>query len=294
MQQFAEFETQLRFDPGQRGLAQELRPGTLAVAAERLRQAGHVAIATGFFVPNAGAIETDGPPGTAFLARALEQLGKRVTILCPTTAAAAMMVCREQLKANYALFTLTPGTIVSESILDEVACDVFVGLEYPGQTSDGTCRNMRGRDISEFVPILDGVLEDAKARGIYTIAIGDGGNELGCGSAGARVAFSPDGLCIASRADADTIICAGISNWGGYAIIAALSVLEDFELLPTAEEEYQLLQELSRVGVVDGVTHQLVPTVDGMSVDASMGFLRELNTLTEQFLEQKRAAATSA
>lgn len=294
MLQFAEFETQLRFDPGCRGLAQQLRPGTLAIAAERLAHAACVAIATGFFVPAAGAIETDGPPGTAFLARALERLGKQVVVLCPTTATQAMRVCKESLGLNYSIRELTPGTIVASSILNDIACDVFVGLEYPGQTADGTCRNMRGIDISEHVPILDGVLDSAKAQGLYTMAIGDGGNELGCGSTGACVAFAPDGKCIASRTDADTVICAGVSNWGAYAVVAALSVLENTELLPTAEEEYQLLVELSKVGVVDGVTHRLVPQVDGLSVDASMGFLRELNALTEQFLEQKRSAATSA
>ena len=294
MHQFAEFEMHLRFDPGQRGLAQELRPGTLAVAADRLLQASRVTIATGFFVPNAGAVESDGPPGTAFLARALEKLGKQVTILCPATAAEAMRACKEHLQASFTVVPLDPGTIVSEHILDEVPCDVFVGLEYPGQGADGTCRNMRGRDISEFVPILDTVLNAAKARGIYTIAVGDGGNELGCGSAGSRVAFTPEGTCIASASDADTIICAGISNWGAYAVVAALSVLENTELLPTAEEEYELLQEMCRVGVVDGCTHNCVPTVDGMEADVCIGFLRELNALTEQFLDQKRAAATSA
>lgn len=294
MHQFAEFEMHLRFDPGQRGLAQELRPGTLAVAADRLLQASLISIATGFFVPAAGAVESDGPPGTAFLARALERLGKQVTILCPQAAAEAMRVCREYLQANFTIVPLTPGTTVSDDVLDEGPCDVFIGLEYPGRGADGACRNMRGRDISEFVPILDGVLNAAKARGIYTIAVGDGGNELGCGSAGARVAFTPDGTCIASVSDADTVICAGISNWGAYAVIAALSVLENTELLPTAEEEYELLQELCRVGVVDGCTHNCVPTVDGMPADVCIGFLRELNVLNGQFLEQRKAAATSA
>ncbi|KAF0195214.1 MAG: hypothetical protein FD169_1461 [Bacillota bacterium] len=294
MHQFAEFEMYLRFDPGQRGLAQELRPGTLAIAADRLLQASRITIATGFFVPAAGAVETDGPPGAAFLARALERLGKQVTILCPQAALQAMLVCKEHLQASFTVFPLTPGTIVSQGILDEVPCDVFVGLEYPGQGADGTCRNMRGRDISEFVPILDGVLNAAKIRGLHTIAVGDGGNELGCGSAGFRVAYTPEGTCIASVSDADTIICAGISNWGAYAVIAALSVLENAELLPTAEEEYELLLKLCSVGVVDGCTHNCVPTVDGMTTDVCIGFLRELNALTEQFLEQRKAAATSA
>lgn len=290
---FADFETQLRYDPGKRGLAQELRPGTLAVAGERLMQARKITIATGFFIPRAGAIESDGPPGTAFLARALEALGKKVTVICPHSAVEAMDVSRTALKASFRVYGLTPG-IVDESLLDEMDCDVFVGLEYSGQGADGYCRNMRGMDVTPHVPVLDGVLNAAKARGIYTLAIGDGGNELGCGAVGARVAVTPDGISISSISDADSVVCAGISNWGAYALVAVLSVLSNQMLLPTADEEYALLKELCAVGVVDGVTGLCEPTVDGVSFDLNVTFLRELHELTEQFLEQQKVAATTA
>src|SRR5262245_50720249 len=44
----------------------------------------HVAIVTGFFILSATppAAETDGPPGSVFLARAIAELGGRVTVLC--------------------------------------------------------------------------------------------------------------------------------------------------------------------------------------------------------------------
>lgn len=293
MSQFVEFESHLRFDPGRRGLAQELRPGTLAVAAERLLQAREVVIATGFFIPAAGAVESDGPPGAAYLARALEHFGKSVTIVCPESGRVAMEVSREHLGLSYRVAAISPG-IVSEKLLDKLPCDVFVGLEYPGMGADGKCRNMRGRDISEHVPILDGVLNAAKARGIFTIAIGDGGNELGCGSVGLKVAYAADGTCIAAVSDADAVICSGISNWGAYTLVAAISVLEGVNLLPSAEEELSLLRELCRVGVVDGCTANCEPTVDGMSVDVIVGFLRELHMLTNQFLDQQKSAATTA
>ena len=291
---FADFERQLRYDPGQRGLAQELRPGTLAVAGERLMQAQRVAIATGFFIPKAGAIESDGPPGTAFLARALESLGKEVVVVCPLSAVEAMEVSCGVLKAAYSVHGLTPG-LIGDYLLDDLACDVFVALEYAGQGADGYCSNMRCMDVTPYVPVLDGVLNAAKARGIYTLAIGDGGNELGCGTAGARVAFAPNGIPISSVSDADTVVCAGISNWGAYSLIAVLSVLSGELLLPTADDEYALLKELCAIGVVDGVTGLCQPTVDGVSFDLNIEFLRELHELTEQFLEQKKvAAATTA
>lgn len=294
MLQLTDFETHLKYDPGQRGLAKEMAPGTLAIAADKLRAAKSVAIATGFFVPAAGTIESDGPPGAAFLAQALENIGKRVVILCPDSAAPAMRVCAKHLSISFTVYPLQMGTEVSQGILDEIACDVFVGLEYPGQGKDGVCRNMRGIDISQYVPALDSVLNHAKTKGVYTIAIGDGGNELGVGSAGLRAASTLPGVSIASGSDADSVVCAGISNWGAYAIIAALSVMENESLLPTGNDEQLLLQELCGVGVVDGCTHKCEPTVDGMVAEVCIDFLEELHTLTNQFLEQKRVAAASA
>ncbi|MBT9153808.1 MAG: hypothetical protein DDT37_01048 [Firmicutes bacterium] len=293
MGHFAALELHLRQDPGQRGLAQEHSPGTLALAAERLLTAGTVVIATGFYIPSAQAVESDGPPGAAFLARALEHLGKAVVILCAESALQAMEVCRGSLGLRCEIVSLQPG-MVSVDLWHNYPCQVFVALEYPGQGSDGKCRNMRGVDISPFVPMLDKALAEAQALGIFTIAIGDGGNELGCGRAGRRIPAPANGASIAAVSDARAIVCAGVSNWGAYALIAALSVLQSENFLPAAAEEQALLQSLCEVGVVDGCTARREPTVDGLSAEVCAAFLRELNALTAQYLESQATAAPTS
>ncbi len=55
--------------------------GDLQKAAESVVQAEEAYILTGFFIPNAQTIETDGLSGAGFLAKALTQLGKDVSVL---------------------------------------------------------------------------------------------------------------------------------------------------------------------------------------------------------------------
>ena len=284
MQDFSLLEDLLRFDPGQRGLADKLRPGDLHLAAAGLLKSDKVAIATGFFIPRAGNIESDGPPGTAFLARALERLGKQVTVLCPESGLPALTTCRESLGLNFSLRGLAPG-LVDASLLDEIAPHAFVALEYCGQGHDGRCRNMRGVDMTEHVPILDDVLAEAVSRGITTVAIGDGGNELGCGSAGAQVPSTAP-MSIHSRSDAEFVLCSGISNWGAYVLVGALSVLSGEQLLPTADEEMDLLLALCKVGVVDGVTGVCQATVDGLDFSMNRQFMIDLFSATSGLLRK--------
>ena len=65
----------LAFDPGGRGIAHFFVPGGAARAALALRRAKRVLLTTGFSI-GPGQPETDGPPGTASLGRALRSLGR--------------------------------------------------------------------------------------------------------------------------------------------------------------------------------------------------------------------------
>ena len=61
---------------------------------------------------------------------------------------------------------------------------------------------------------------------IATIGIGDGGNEIGMGKLHQRVVeHVQNGATIASIVPADHLITAGVSNWGGSALAAALFIL---------------------------------------------------------------------
>jgi D-glutamate cyclase len=138
----------------------------------------------------------------------------------------------------------------------------------------GHCSNMRGESIDEFSADLHLLIESAKARNpnVKFIGIGDGGNELGMGR------FPRDELIsritgsnahrIPCRISADATIVAGVSNWGAYALAAAIAVQHDrVDLLAhhTAESQQRLLERIVEdAGAVDGVTRRNEPTVDGL------------------------------
>lgn len=92
---FSAWETLLARDPGGRGVAANAalrsRLGARAIQAAAqafspappASNAGRVAIVTGFCILGAEplAAETDGPPGTLFLARVLRELGRPITLI---------------------------------------------------------------------------------------------------------------------------------------------------------------------------------------------------------------------
>jgi len=288
-----ELDCFLHLDPSKRGFAGKTLPGSLEQAARVLCKATKVAIATGFYIPAASAVENDGPLGAVFLARALEKLGKEVLLLVPEAALRASTVLLSALKLRCRLVALAPGQVPANFVSD-LGCDVFVSIEYPGQGIDGECRNMRGMRITSHVPLLDDALAYAKKVKIFTLAVGDGGNELGCGALAREVLWSPGGQLIACSSEADTVLAAGISNWGAYVLVAALSLIENVQLLPTANEERYLLEKLCEVGVVDGCSMNCEQSVDGIVLDQLENFLLRLNNVVEDNMSSMGLVAISA
>jgi len=288
-----ELERQLRFDPSQRGFAGGMKIGDLELSARHLQGAKRVAIATGFYIPVAQAIESDGPLGAVFLARALLRAGKEVVLLMPEAGKLACEVsCHALALACPAVFM--PTGLMGETLVDELGCDTFVAIEYPGQGSDQACRNMRGIDITAYVPLLDEAFNYAKRRGVFTVAVGDGGNELGCGGPTRMMALSTGRGSIAAATEADVVLAAGVSNWGVYVLLAALSVLEGVNLVPTASEEHELLEKLCAVGVVDGCSGLCQATVDGIDAPLLAQVVQGLHDFAAEHLVVKhRVAATS-
>src|SRR5207247_6803218 len=72
----------------------------------------------------------------------------------------------------------------------------------------------------------------ARWRRPCTIGIGDGGNEIGMGVVRARLRrLGPLATRIASVVGVDHLVVAGVSNWGGYGVVASLSRLAERDLL---------------------------------------------------------------
>jgi len=138
----------------------------------------------------------------------------------------------------------------------------------------GHCCNMRGESIEAFSADLHRLIDDVRVSNpnLKVVGIGDGGNEIGMGR------FSREELLkrisgphvdrVPCRISADATIVAGVSNWGAYALAAAIAVQHGrVDLLErhTVESQWRLLERIvNEAGAVDGVTRKSEPTVDGL------------------------------
>ena len=113
--------------------------------------------------------------------------------------------------------------------------------------------------------------------GITTIAIGDGGNELGMGKVYSKlIDHVKNGHLICATISSDYLLVAQVSNWGGHVLVAALSILSGQILLHDEDMERKLLKVLIDEGAVDGLTKKNMMTVDGLSMEENFLFLNEL------------------
>jgi UDP-N-acetylmuramoylalanine-D-glutamate ligase len=300
----ASIENLIATDPGERNVFGLVVADQLRLAAQSLRLAKRVGIVSGFFVrtgavhqdaPYEGAGETDGPPGAKVVGSALKQLGIKVDYLTD--------------QRNAALFrALGLDPVVDAShYLDDARPTHLLAIERIGRGADGRYRNMRGVDITDTTAPLDELFLEGSRRGLTTIGIGDGGNEIGMGKVFVDVldtadrtmlggtavpavaqppgppedhALPPEQWQLATIVSTDFCIAAGVSNWGAYGLAGALSVLEGTNLLPSAEEAARDIELLVRDGgAIDGVTHRREPTVDGLHLSHSIRILENIRRL---------------
>lgn len=246
-------------------------PGELRKAAESLRTARRVGIVSGFFLPDTGTSETDGPPGAVALGRALARLGVAVDYVTDTRNCAA-----------FDALDVEPDTDW-RSYLDRAQPTHLVSIERLSRARDGAYRNMDGDDVTLWHEPLDELFLAGPARGIVTIGIGDGGNEIGMGKLfDGVVANVRNGERIAGVVAADYCIVAGTSNWGAYGLIAALSVVTGQALLPSGDQLKQTHESLVASGAaVDGVTHRAEPTVDGIFLAITLDVVERLRRMVD-------------
>ncbi|GAB3278171.1 glutamate cyclase domain-containing protein [Parahaliea aestuarii] len=251
-----------------------LQPGYYLRAARLLqaaatRESALILIGTGF--PVVDTFETDGPVGAIALYEALAALGYRPMLVCAAPLAAA-------LAPDFTVLELTAGDLDSacaeaREALAELQPAAIVSIERPGLGADGRYYNMRGEDISARCGIFDPFLELASCP---TIAIGDGGNEIGMGNIASAISALDIRVSVTT---CDELLVADVSNWGAYGLIAFLGLWRRRDLLgaisPTA-----ILDYLSLRGSVDGVTRENTPTEDGLDAGEGLAVLAELRALT--------------
>ncbi|QDU78698.1 hypothetical protein Pla110_04020 [Polystyrenella longa] len=300
----SKLEQLIRRDPGQRGLLGQSTPGqsfgmgSLArAAAELAENAQRVVLVTGFYIPSGivAASETDGPPGTVYLTKMLEQLGIKAQIVTDTHSESAVKSAARAVDLDPELVHIVPLKPEPEWHRHFYESGPGCGLTHliaieragPGHTTEtfqsqypdldineflsqvppekqGCCHNMRGLSIDEWNAPLHELFEQLPHfhPQALTMGIGDGGNEIGMGQLDwqqIQACLPLEGTShIPCRVATDEIIVAGTSNWGALALTAAIAILKQRPdiLAPwTAEHHLQLLERMVEKG----------PAVDGVT-----------------------------
>jgi hypothetical protein len=168
--------------------------------------------------------------------------------------------------------------------------DEFLSLVTPDDR--GVCHNMRGISIDARTNPLHLLFECFQApsdasRRPRSIGIVDGGNEIGCGA----IAWSVLRKAIkqgpaertACRVRTDSTIIAGVSNWGAYALGAALAAARGGSATVATWSRDRLRATLEKMvgdGVaVDGVTKRRETTVDGLPLETELAILDEIHAI---------------
>jgi len=261
--------------------------GGATAAARALRRSRRVLLTTGFMV-GPGLPETDGPPGAACLGRALRALGADVTYV---TDAAALPPLQASLKvlgepASVQTFHVPhaagggpePGAArdVARRLLAEYRPTHLVSIERPGRARDGQYRSARGQSLTEWNGPLDELFLAAPARTV-TIGIGDGGNEIGMGNLKSVIPGLPKlptNPCVTTTKE---LIIASCSNWGGYGLVAQMSLMTGKNMLPSVEQGYDWVKATVEAGAVEGMSGERKDWVDARSPEDDAVCLRDLH-----------------
>lgn len=283
---FESLERILSFDPGQRGLLGELPPQKIERAAELLQSAEDVLIVTGFPISGMGIGETDGPVGAASLAKACFMAGKKAYIVTDSYSDALVKACLRGVKAeNCPVYVLDMDNGESDCIrlVRRLKPSLIVAIERPGKGYDGHFHNMHGQVIDHMVADTDVLLKS----GIPTIAVGDGGNELGMGNYYDIIrGFVPSGSVIGARETSDAALACGVSNWWGWGLAAVLSAIYGKDCLTSADEEYEALRLMVEAGGVDGVLKKQIMSVDGIEMGGIYGIHAQIKEALGLYFEE--------
>jgi len=230
-------------------------------------------IITGFPIISKSRWETDGPLGAAVLAEALRGVGLKPFLITDGGCIEILRAINSTIRIFRFPVDNEKARSEAERLLSRFNPSVLIAIERPGWNEKRQLHNMKGENISDWVAKTDYLFLFGRRSGITTVAVADGGNELGCGVIAEAVrkhvphgdkCRCPCGWGIASVTPADVLVMSGVSNWGSYGIAACLSLIKNVEYKHTGENELRLLRKTVEAGAIDSMTLESKPFVDGV------------------------------
>lgn len=292
-------------------------PLTYRAAAGLIRNVGRgdrVLIVTGAgsgeLIPKG---ENDGPVGAAVLARALGfGLGAVPVMVCEEHHAGPVVASCEAAgitirPREVALRSKVGGALATaptdqeavaawaERLLDELEPRAIIAIERLGPNRRGVVHGATG--LSGWDPMVDvaPLFEAAARRGVFSVGIGDAGNEIGFGRiAGAVRRIQPQGeVCqcpcgggMATVVPADVLVVAAVSNWGAYGIEACLALLLERPDLPHSDREAErIIMRCLEAGGFEAMLCTRRFYVDGIRGEVSVDMVRMLGEMVRIHLE---------
>ena len=292
--------------------------GAADFIASALPESGGLALITTGLPMGGGVPETDGPVGAALLARALVlSFGVRVVILTEKSArsciegackGAGLHTIRLDQGHPLTIHYLRPVYIKTmdlddqschlqcEEILNDWRPDLAIAVERPSKNSRGLYQGLSGRDISDQVADIEYLFARCRETGVATLGVGDSGNELGMGllkdELSTFVPQTPEALAhggLIPVQAVDYLVVASVSNWGGSAIVAGLSLLlERMDVLHDPEHEVKALEKYAENGAIDGCHFLADPISDGVPAAEWAGLWRAIRGMIQRSLEESQ------
>lgn len=318
----------MNLDPRGYGVCRVLYPGArtymgepLAMkCAKRLKAVlgkdDIVYIITGFVLLPHKQAEMDGICGAMLLARMLAKAyNAKPVIVCPEECKMAVeklanvvglhmyedfeQIRKYPISVGRVLFTkdVKEADAQAAKLMEQLPPKAVIAIEAPGANSKGVYHNAKGMDLSKLEAKTDILFQKCREAGIFNMAIGDLGNELGMGAIKEHlqkyVPYMEENGCVcgcgggsAAAVAADAIITTTISHWGAEAVIAATAwLLACPELIHSKEMERDAIKTASSCGMVD-MYGWLDNCIDGVDMQFHVTLLEMMRQCVVSNLEQ--------
>ncbi|MBI4581942.1 MAG: DUF4392 domain-containing protein [Planctomycetes bacterium] len=287
---------------------------------ERVTPRSTVLICAGFFDPPSMIDEADGPLGAALLARslcvALDATPVLVTEVANMERTAYLLRALGLEVLDFELARTTPfkASVMPLAIdprrAEQVVAELFdrtepaalVTIEKPAPNVKGYYHTGIGLNVTDLVGKVSYLVDEARRRGVVSIGIGDGGNEVGMGKilaacqevlpTGTKCLYCPCGGGIAAATETDILVVGAVANWASYGVEACLAAALDMpEAIHSLAEERQATAAASQVGLIDPTTGLANGWVDGTPPVCSESMLELMRQMVELRLTRRRSSA---